>query len=65
MAMRDSVTVSMSEEITGMERRRLSDRRVDVSASLGRICEYNVASETSSKVRAVGALARKNESAGR
>ncbi|MNC97820.1 hypothetical protein D3C83_156050 [compost metagenome] len=48
MAMRDSVTVSMSLDRIGTCRRSPSDRLVDRSASLGRISEKLVASETSS-----------------
>ena len=39
IAMRDSVTVSMSEEMIGIGRRSESESAVDVSASLGRISE--------------------------
>ncbi len=39
MAIRDSVTVSMSDEMMGIWSRRESDRPVDVSASFGRISE--------------------------
>ena len=65
IAMRDSVTVSMSDEITGICSRSPSLIAVEVSASFGRISEYNVASETSSNVSAVGRLARKKAAAGR
>jgi hypothetical protein len=65
MAMLDSVTVSISDEMIGMWRRSESERLVAVSASLGRISECRVASETSSKVSAVGKLARKKASAGK
>jgi hypothetical protein len=65
MAMRDSVTVSMSAEMIGTGSRRLSDREVAVSAFFGKMSEYRVASDTSSNVSAVGKLARKKASAGR
>jgi len=65
MAIRISVTVSMSDEMIGICRLSESEIEVDVSASLGRISEYSVASVTSSNVSAVGMLARKNSSAGR
>jgi hypothetical protein len=65
MAIRDSVTVSISDEITGMCNFRLSEIDVDGSASRGRISEYSVAKDTSSKVSAVGALALKKAEAGR
>lgn len=39
MAMRDSVTVSISEEMIGMWSRRESERVVAVSAARGRISE--------------------------
>jgi hypothetical protein len=65
MAMRDSVTVSMSDEMMGICRRSPSAREVARSVSLGRISEWSVASETSSKVSAFGRLAAKKRSAGR
>lgn len=48
MAIRDSVTVSMSAEIRGMERDRLSDNEVSRLVCLGRTSEYCVERETSS-----------------
>jgi hypothetical protein len=65
MAMRASVTVSMSEEMMGIWSRRPSARVVARSVSFGRISEWSVASETSSKVSAFGRLAAKKRSAGR
>ena len=65
MAMRDSVTVSMSDEMMGICSRRLSDSAVLRSVSFGKISECSVARETSSNVRALGKLAAKKRSAGR
>lgn len=48
MAMEDSVTVSMSAEMSGMDRQRVSERWVSRLVCLGRISEYWVARETSS-----------------
>ena len=63
IAIRDSVTVSMSEEMIGIGRRTAADSEVEVSASLGRISEKRVAKVTSSNVRAVGDWPRKKASA--
>jgi len=60
-----SVTVSMSDEMIGIGSRNESERAVDGSASLGRMSEKRVASETSSNVSEVGRLARKKSSAPR
>jgi hypothetical protein len=63
IAMRDSVTVSMSEDRMGICRRSDSESSVARSVSRGRISEYSVASETSSYVSAIGSIPPKNSSA--
>jgi hypothetical protein len=54
MAMRDSVTVSMSDEMIGICSRRLSESEVASVGVLGQDLRVEVASETSSNVSAVG-----------
>ena len=52
MAILDSVTVSIAEEIMGILRFKLFDNFVSVIVSDGRISEYFGVSKTSSYVRA-------------
>ncbi len=65
MAISDSVTVSMSEEMIGMLRLIDSAREVFRSVPEGVTSEKRVASDKSSKVRPVGLASSKNSSAGR
>lgn len=65
MAICDSVTVSISDEIIGRERDIESESDVSRRVSRGRTSEYCVAKDTSSYVRPNAAFEVKNASASR
>ena len=65
IAISDSVTVSISDEMIGMLNRIDSARVVFRSVFAGVTSEKRVASDRSSKVRPVGFASSKNSSAGR
>lgn len=60
IAIPDSVTVSMSEEIAGILERSQSTE-TEVSVSRGNTFEYNVANDMSSKVSAIRTVGRREE----